>query len=48
MDFIDLSFMDFPVFNIADIGVTCGLALFSIGWVVRANDIMRRCARWAR
>ncbi len=35
VDFIDLSFMDFPVFNIADIGVTCGLALFSIGWVVR-------------
>ena len=35
VDFIDLSFMDFPVFNIADIGVTCGLALFLIGWVVR-------------
>lgn len=27
VDFIDLSFIDFPVFNIADIGVTCGLAL---------------------
>lgn len=35
VDFIDLSFMDFPVFNIADIGVTCGLALFLIGWIVR-------------
>ena len=35
VDFIDLSFMDFPVFNIADIGVTCGLALILIGWIVR-------------
>ncbi|WP_303859250.1 signal peptidase II [Senegalimassilia anaerobia] len=35
VDFIDLSFMDFPVFNIADIGVTCGLVLFLIGWIVR-------------
>lgn len=35
VDFIELSFMDFPVFNIADIGVTCGLALFLIGWIIR-------------
>lgn len=28
VDFINLSFMDFPVFNIADIGVTCGVVLF--------------------
>ena len=35
VDFIDLCFMDFPVFNIADIGVTCGLVLFLIGWIVR-------------
>lgn len=28
VDFIDLAFMDFPVFNIADIGVTCGFVLF--------------------
>lgn len=27
VDFIELSFIDFPVFNIADIGVTCGFAL---------------------
>ena len=25
IDFIDFTFIDFPVFNIADIGVTCGL-----------------------
>lgn len=27
VDFIDFAFMDFPVFNVADIGVTCGLVL---------------------
>ena len=32
------AFMDFPVFNIADIGVTCGLALFLIGWIVRESQ----------
>lgn len=30
-DFIEFSFIDFPVFNIADIGVTCGFALLFIG-----------------
>lgn len=30
VDFIDLTFMSFPVFNIADIGVTCGFVLFFI------------------
>lgn len=34
VDFIDLTFMDFPVFNIADIGVTCGFALLIIGYLV--------------
>lgn len=28
VDFIDFAFMDFPVFNVADIGVTCGFVLF--------------------
>lgn len=28
VDFIELSFMDFPVFNVADIGVTCGFVIF--------------------
>lgn len=27
VDFIEFTFIDFPVFNIADIGVTCGLVL---------------------
>ncbi len=30
VDFIELSFIDFPVFNIADIGVTCGVVLIFI------------------
>ena len=38
VDFIDLAFIDFPVFNIADIGVTCGLALFLIAWIVRESQ----------
>lgn len=37
IDFIDLTFMDFPVFNIADIGVTCGLVVFLIAWLVRGH-----------
>ncbi len=28
VDFIDFTFIDFPVFNIADIGVTCGFVVF--------------------
>lgn len=39
-DFIDLAFIDFPVFNIADIGVTCGIALFFICYLLmlRSKD----------
>ncbi len=35
VDFIDLTFIDFPVFNIADIGVTCGIVLFLIACFIR-------------
>lgn len=31
VDFIEFSFIDFPVFNVADIGVTCGFVLLFIG-----------------
>lgn len=31
VDFIDTTFIDFPTFNIADIGVTCGFVLFFAG-----------------
>ena len=30
IDFIETTFIDFPVFNIADIGVTCGFAIVLI------------------
>ncbi len=31
VDFIEATFVDFPVFNVADIGVTCGFVLALIG-----------------
>ena len=31
VDFIETTFIDFPVFNIADIGVTSGIVVFFIG-----------------
>ena len=31
VDFIEPVFVDFPVFNVADIGVTCGFAIFLAG-----------------
>lgn len=34
VDFISTAFMDFPVFNIADVGVTVGVALFIISLFV--------------
>lgn len=37
VDFIDTVFIDFPTFNVADIGVTCGFVIFFIGlfWSTR-------------
>ena len=35
VDFINFSFVDFPVFNIADIGVTVGMAVFFVALLVR-------------
>jgi signal peptidase II len=32
VDFIEATFIDFPVFNVADIGVTCGFALIVLGY----------------
>ena len=34
VDFIEPVFIDFPVFNVADIGVTCGFVLFLVGVIV--------------
>ena len=33
-DFIEFAFIDFPVFNVADIGVTCGFVLLLLGLIV--------------
>ena len=35
VDFIDFSFISFPVFNIADIGVTCGFVIAFISILIR-------------
>lgn len=37
-DFIALSFIEFPVFNVADIGVTIGSILFIISLLMRMSD----------
>lgn len=34
VDFIDFTFIDFPVFNVADIGVTCGFVLLVVGYLL--------------
>lgn len=34
VDFIETTFIDFPVFNIADIGVTCGFAIIVLCVIV--------------
>ncbi|MBR0403740.1 MAG: signal peptidase II [Eggerthellaceae bacterium] len=38
IDFIEFSFIDFPVFNVADIGVTCGFALLVIGMLLNMKN----------
>lgn len=40
VDFIEPVFIDFPVFNIADIGVTCGFVIFLAALLIefRQND----------
>ena len=35
VDFITPLFIDFPTFNVADIGVTCGIALLAVCWIVQ-------------
>lgn len=42
VDFINATFIDFPVFNIADIGVTCGFVVFFVGFLVAERTRARR------
>lgn len=35
VDFITPLFIKFPTFNVADIGVTCGVVLLAIAWIVQ-------------
>ena len=37
-DFIAVTFIDFPVFNVADIGVTCGVVILVIGFFLEAKN----------
>lgn len=39
-DFIEFTFFDFPVFNIADTGVVCGIILFAICYFMRERKAM--------
>jgi signal peptidase II len=38
VDFFNCTFIDFPVFNVADIGVTCGIALLVIALIARPGE----------
>ena len=38
VDFICADFIDFPIFNVADIGVTCGFVLLFIGLMFFDED----------
>lgn len=39
VDFIEFTFVDFPVFNIADIGVTCGFVLVVLGYLWATREV---------
>lgn len=46
VDFIDTTFISFPTFNVADIGVTCGFVLFFAGmlWSTRRGEAQAQLA----
>ncbi len=48
VDFIEPVFIDFPVFNVADIGVTCGFVLFVVAMILAYRRADREDARWPR
>ena len=42
VDFIEPTFIDFPIFNIADIGVTCGIILFIVSLLIHERTEAKR------
>lgn len=44
VDFIEPVFIDFPIFNVADIGVTCGFVLFVLGMLLEYRRADREAA----
>lgn len=40
-DFIEFTFMEFPVFNVADIGVTCGFVILILGYGIASHAYIR-------
>lgn len=40
-DFIQFTFIDFPVFNVADIGVTCGIVILILGYIIASRAYER-------
>lgn len=45
VDFIEPTFIDFPIFNIADIGVTCGIILLIVSLLIHEHTEAKRAAR---
>ena len=37
IDFIETTFIKFPIFNVADMGVTCGIVIFLCGFFVQSS-----------
>lgn len=42
VDFIEPTFIDFPIFNVADIGVTCGIILFIVSLFIHERTEAKR------
>ena len=45
VDFIEPTFIDFPIFNVADIGVTCGIILFIVSLFIHERTEAKRAVR---
>ena len=45
VDFIEPTFIDFPIFNVADIGVTCGIILFIVSLLIHERTEAKRAVR---